>query len=208
MTKSPSLLVSNLVRRYGLRAIIRDIFMEVVAGDVVAITGRNGSGKSTLLRVLADVLSPSEGSVRWRLNSLDLTRDALRKHVGFVAPYLQLYTEFTAWEHVSMVQSLRGLDFSHDNAIQLFEKMGLVSRRDDVLSDYSSGMLQRVRYICALIHQPAFLFLDEPTTNLDRSGIEAVQQLVAAGSIDRVTIIATNESGDLSMCNKRLELSL
>lgn len=107
-----------------------------------------------------------------------------------------------------MVQSLRGLDFSHDNAIQLFEKMGLVSRRDDVLSDYSSGMLQRVRYICALIHQPAFLFLDEPTTNLDRSGIEAVQQLVAAGSIDRVTIIATNESGDLSMCNKRLELSL
>jgi len=205
---APSLVVQNLVRRYGLRSIIRNVSMEVTAGDVVAITGRNGSGKSTLVRMLADVLSPTEGRIVWRLGQTDLGRDRLRQHVGFVAPYLQLYTEFTAWEHVVMVQAMRGLPFNRRRTDRLFEVMNLTDRRDDFLSDYSSGMLQRVRYICALTHAPAFLFLDEPTTNLDVRGIEAVQELIRSEVAARVTVIATNEIEDLAVCNKRLELEM
>lgn len=205
---APALSVKGLTRRYGLRSIIRNITMNIAAGDVVAITGRNGSGKSTLLRMLADLLAPSDGTIEWRIDGADVDRDRLRKHVGLVAPYLQLYTEFSAWEHAVMVQDLRGLPFDESYALSLFNALDLAGRRDDRLSEYSSGMLQRVRFICALVHSPSFLFLDEPTTNLDTTGIAMVHSLIRSGARERVTVIATNEPEDLAVCTKRLELTV
>lgn len=189
-----------------MRAAVRNITMTVGAGDVVAITGRNGSGKSTLIRMLADVLSPTDGEISWKLGDQLIERGNLRKHIGFIAPYLHLYTEFSAWEHVEMVQDLRGLDFDKARGIELFTFFGLLQRKDDRLSDYSSGMLQRVRYVCGLIHCPSFLILDEPTTNLDSTGIKAVHSHIRQEASTRVTVIATNDLEDLTLCNKRLEL--
>lgn len=199
--------VSGLSKRYGLRSIVRGISMEVGAGDVVAITGRNGTGKSTLLRMLADLLTPSDGHIAWKLDGDSIEGNVLRKHVGLVAPYLQLYTEFSAWEHAELAQDLRGLAFDQAYTASLFTALNLIHRRDDRLSEYSSGMIQRVRFICALVHSPAFLFLDEPTTNLDTAGIATAHSLIRAGASQRVTIIATNEPEDLAICTKRLDLS-
>lgn len=204
---SPKLNTVGLTKRFGLRTIFSNISFQLAVGDVLAITGSNGSGKSTLVKLLANVAERTEGSVKWSLQeSLPLPDEELPQHLGFVAPYLQLYSEFTAWEQVEMVQKLRGLPMKEEQAKELFQRFGLLGREHELLRTFSSGMLQRVKFICALIHSPAFLILDEPATNLDQRGIQAMRQLVADGAPNRITIIATNDADDLTMCSLRLEL--
>jgi heme exporter protein A len=123
-----------------------------------------------------------------------------------VAPYLQLYGEFTALEHVELVQDMRGLAVDRTRVAELFDLFGLTPRMNDRIQTYSSGMAQRVKYICALIHRPALLMLDEPRTNLDRTGIEALDRIVRAERATRVTIIATNEPDDLKLCTAMLSV--
>lgn len=203
---NPQLHADRITQRFGLRTIFSNLTLELEAGDVLAVTGHNGSGKSTLLKILANVAKRSAGTMEWRLNGSALTEEELPRHLGFVAPYLQLYTEFTAAEHVDLMQQMRGLATDRGRVDEMFEIFGLAPRRNDVLRTYSSGMLQRVKFICALIHDPAFLLLDEPTTNFDEQGIANVRDFVAARREHRVTIIATNDPADLSMCTKILSL--
>lgn len=203
---STVLQTEGLTKNFGLRRIILDLSIRLEEGDVVGITGDNGSGKSTLLKLLADVLDRSGGSIRYETGGVDVLPGKLGRICGFVAPYLQLYTEFTAWEHVEMVEEMRGNHFDPVMALQLFEEFGIAARRDDALAEFSSGMLQRVKFICALVHSPSFLFLDEPTTNLDRAGIAAIHKAVARDAARRITVIATNDPEDLTLCTKRLDL--
>ncbi|MCC7437087.1 MAG: ABC transporter ATP-binding protein [Armatimonadetes bacterium] len=206
VTVSPELNVARITKRFGLRTIFSNITFQLGAGDALAITGSNGSGKSTLVKVLANVAERTEGSVEWRLQGTALPDEGLPQHLGFVAPYLQLYTEFTAWEHVEMVQKLRGLPMEPQKGKELFQQFGLLGREHELLRTFSSGMLQRVKFICALVHSPPFLILDEPATNLDEQGIQAMRQMIADGAPHRITIIATNDADDLTMCSLRLGL--
>jgi len=198
--------VDNLTKRFGLRTIFSNINLSLSAGDILAVTGRNGSGKSTFLKILANVAELSAGSVRWSRGGGALDQDALPLHLGFVAPYLQLYTEFSAWEHVELMQEMRGLEFDKSYATELFDHFGLAGRRNDRIGTFSSGMLQRVKFICAEIHRPSFLLLDEPMSNLDLQGIAAMRELITRDSDRRITLIATNEEEDVRLCSKMVSV--
>ncbi len=202
----PRLGVSGLAKRFGLRTIFSGLSFELAAGEVLGVTGRNGSGKSTLAKALANVTERNEGDIRWYIAGRAIEEEELPRHLGYVAPYLQLYGEFTAWEQVELVQQMRGLPFDERATLGLFERFGLEGRRHDRVQTFSSGMTQRVKYICALIHRPAFLILDEPTTNLDQHGIEAFHRIVREEAPSRVTILATNDAEDLSLCTATLTI--
>lgn len=201
-----SLRVDNLTKSFGLRTIFAGISFELRAGDIMAITGRNGSGKSTLLKLLANVTESTSGMVAWSIDGETLTPERLPRHIGFVAPYLQLYTEFNAWEHAMLIQEMRGLQFDAAHALELFERFGLAARRNDPIATFSSGMIQRVKFICALLHHPPFLLLDEPMTNLDIHGIATMRDTIIGARESRITIIATNEEDDVRLCNARLSV--
>lgn len=205
-TQGPRLRAEKLTKRFGLRTIFSGIELDLEPGDILAVTGSNGSGKSTLMKLLANVALRSEGTVSWSINGRDIEEERLPSTLGYVAPYLQLYTEFTAWEHVEMMQQMRGLRFDPARALELFERFGLAARRNEPLGTYSSGMLQRAKFICALIHHPPFLLLDEPMSNLDLRGIAAMRELVLAESGSRITLIATNEEEDVRLCTKLLSV--
>ncbi len=196
--------VERLSKRFGLRSILADLTFTLSVGDVLAVTGRNGSGKSTLLKILANVAEHTSGSVRWTLDGTPLNDEQFPSYLGYVAPYLQLYGEFAAWEHIELVQQMRGRTFDPQRAAELFELFELTPRRYDSIDTYSSGMAQRVKFICALIHDPPILLLDEPMSNLDTRGIATMRQLVLAQRSNRITVIATNEEEDVKLCTKRL----
>ena len=201
------IVVEGLAKRFGPREIFSRIGFTLATGDALAVVGHNGSGKSTLMKILANVTEKNSGSIRWRLSGKELSSVDLIPAIGFVAPYLHLYGEFTAWEHTEMLQSLRGLPFPAERASELFALFGLTHRRHDPVKTFSSGMTQRVKFICALLHNPPFLFLDEPTTNLDAAGIEAVHHIVGEERASRITIVATNDPEDRKLCNAMLSLS-
>lgn len=198
--------VEELTKQYDLRPVLAGIGFSLHEGQTLGITGRNGSGKSTLMRILANVLERSSGSVTWFIDASPVKEERLPRHIGFVAPYLQLYTEFTAIEHLDLLSQMRGVSHDAPYASALFERFGLAERLNDPLGSFSSGMLQRVKYVLALAHHPSFLFLDEPMTNLDERGIATIRELVIEEQQDRITVIATNAPDDLSLCTHKLGL--
>lgn len=188
------LVLTNVSKLYGTRRVLHNIGAELVSGDVLLVTGHNGVGKSTLLRLLAGLQQPTAGSIMYTLDGVDHTPVAARVAVSLVGADVQLYRELTAREHLAFVADVRGLrctDFDH-----VLAGVGLSGRGDDLVARFSSGMLQRLRYALATLHEPNVLLLDEPTTNLDAAGIALVERIVGEQRARGITIIATNDPRD------------
>jgi heme exporter protein A len=194
-----------LSKRFDRRTVLRDVSLQAHSGMIFGITGANGSGKSTLLGILAGLITPSAGSVRCIVNSQELAPEERYNSLGFVAPYLTLYEEFSPMELLQLTAQMRGFVFTQDlkqYAWHLLEQVRLSGREHDDIRTFSSGMKQRVKYALALLHSPPMLMLDEPMTNLDLSGMNIVEELVlqhkTAGGL---VVIATNDARDIALCD-------
>ena len=182
------------------------INFELINGSSLAIAGKNGSGKSTLVKIIAGLLSPSSGEVIYQVDGREIDKLDWFKFVGFVAPYLQLYDEFTGYENLEILAKIRGLKSYEAKIKNVLERVNLYSRRDDLVRGYSSGMKQRLKYACALLHDPIVLILDEPTSNLDSEGVEMVWAIAEEQKKNGILIVATNEPEELKMCDEVINL--
>lgn len=201
--------VQNLSISYSHHTnIFSDVSFSVEKGTIFGIYGSNGTGKSTLLKALAHILSPSTGRIELCINGEIITKELTHKNVGVVAPYLTLYDEFTLDELVSIITRLRGLTLNTDYYHHLLNKFYLFHKKEDKVKEFSSGMVQRVRFILATVHQPTFLLLDEPTTNLDESGIDSVFSIINDTKTNNgVVCIATNEKREKNWCTDFIDVS-
>ena len=204
------IVASGIVKRYTARPVMKPVSFEARAGEIVAITGPNGAGKSTLLKIIADVLSPTKGTCAWERSGKQLDRDAIRMSLGFVAPYLELYDELTAAEHVQLVAELKGVPLGASSALDLLDQFGLdpaVARGERRLRAYSSGMKQRVRCAMAFAGAPAALLLDEATSNLDDPGTATVlERAQAAAASGAIVFIATNDARERAIAEREIRL--
>ena len=187
------LTVEKLSKRFGSRKVLTDISFELSTGQSMAIVGPNGSGKSTLLMLLLASLRPSRGTVAYREGSNLLDDAQIRAATSFVSPYLNLYDHLTAEENLIFFSTVSGGHITGKQINTLLSRVGLEGRGSDFVAAYSSGMKQRLKYAVALLNSPAFLFLDEPTSNLDESGKQIVFDLIDEYRSKTILIIATNE---------------
>jgi heme exporter protein A len=197
-----SIAVDGVTRRFNGREIFRPATFTVRAGEVVGITGRNGAGKSTLLKIMAGVLGPSRGRVAYEIDGRAVDGDRLRDAIGFAAPYLALFEEFSAEENLRIAARIRGIRLGSGDAAAMLERVGLPPARRDPIRAYSSGMKQRVKLCFATLHEPPVLLLDEPATNLDADGIADVAAIVEAQRARGCTVIATNDEADIARCDR------
>lgn len=196
----------HIRKKFNRRPVFKDISFIIEPGEVFGITGRNGSGKSTLLRIVGGLLSPSGGSLRFSHGGRDVLPENLYRHIGYVAPYLTLYEEFSAEENIALYARIRGLKYSARDAQTLLERVDLPVDRKDPIRAYSSGMKQRMRLVFAILHQPPLLLLDEPVSNLDAQGISMVYGLVAEFRSRGTVIIATNDAEDIAQCDRSISV--
>lgn len=189
--------LDNIGKTYGRRRVLHNIYAELQTKDSLVVMGSNGIGKSTLLKIIAGLLRPSQGTVRFWVGGVSVGRDHRRDLIGFVGPDVYLYRELTAREHVLFIAQLRGLPVDDAQAAKILARIGLAGREDESVGSFSSGMLQRLRYALALIHRPAILLLDEPTTNLDAAGIALVDDIVAETAQRGIVIVATNDPREM-----------
>lgn len=188
----------NITKIYNRKTIFKNVSFSINQGSAFAITGKNGSGKSTLVKILCGVLSPSKGTVSLSVNDQTILYPDYYPHIGLVSPYLNLYEEFSAEENLQFIKNIRGLDSSSDVfAEELLKEFGIYEHRKKEVKNYSSGMKQRLKYCAALIHHPALLVLDEPSSNLDEYGIEAVRNRMRLQKDKGVLLFATNDKDDL-----------
>ena len=187
------LTVENLSKRFGSRKVLTDISFELSTGQSMAIVGPNGSGKSTLLMLLLASLRPTHGTVTYSEDSTTLDDAQVRAATSFVSPYLNLYDHLTAEENLTFFSTVSGGHVTGKQINSLLSRVGLEGRGSDFVAAYSSGMKQRLKYAVAFLNSPAFLFLDEPTSNLDEAGKQIVFDLIDEFRSTTILIIATNE---------------
>jgi len=206
-TPMPALEASDLARRFGRRVLFRRLSFVLEGGRSLAITGSNGAGKSTLLKVLAGVLRPSKGTVSLSVDGRTLPDDLRPLHTGLVAPYLNVYDGFTARENLAFLARARRLQDSRDRIARALELVSLTPRADDLVSTYSSGMKQRVKYAAAVLAAPSLLLLDEPSSNLDEAGIAMVDAVTAhQRATGGLLVVATNMASEASRCDDILRI--
>jgi len=201
------LTASNVKKVFNRRTIFAGISFSMTSGQTLLVSGRNGSGKSTLVKIISDVLTPSDGEITLHLPR-GSTKDGRFPFVGLVAPYLQVYDEFSALENLDISLRLRGLAARPERALDLLERVGLSGRTNDIVRTFSSGMKQRVKYAMALMHEPAVLLLDEPMANLDAEGMAIVRSTMEEQCTKGILIVATNDLTDLEHFDYQVDLNV
>lgn len=197
----------DLTKTFGRRLIFNELNVEFESGSVYGISGPNGSGKSTLVKIISGLISPTNGRVIHNVGGEEIGEEKLHNYLGFISPYLVLYDEFTAWENLEHISSVRGLAFNRERIEMLLEKLNIYNRRNDLLKTYSSGMKQRVKFIFALQHSPRLLILDEPTSNLDDEGKDKFYEIIREEAQSNLVLIASNEKSDLNLCSTIVNLN-
>lgn len=209
MSGGISISFSDVAKRYDMRVVFRSISGEVDPGEVLVITGPNGSGKSTLLSILCGLLRPTRGEVLYRsADGGNLTRDAWGRHLGVVAPSMAVYEELTAMENLRFYARVRGLALDDGDHRDLLDRVGLDPERKTPVRGYSTGMAQRLKIAQALLHDPAVLFLDEPSSNLDPTGQDWLEECVRSLlEEERTIVLATNDRREMTWGSRNVSLA-
>ncbi|HVN75067.1 MAG TPA: ABC transporter ATP-binding protein [Thermoanaerobaculaceae bacterium] len=196
-------------KRFASRTALAAVTGELRPGRVLVVAGPNGAGKSTLLNILAGVLRPSRGEVTHRDGDAPVPRPHWFEHLGVAAPDMAVYEELTALENLRLFARLRGRRRPDGDLAALLVELGLASREHSrPVGTYSSGMKQRVKLAQAVLHEPAVLLLDEPSSNLDGAGHEAVAGLVARFRPRAAVAVATNDPREMAWGDARIDLAL
>jgi len=197
----------------GPLTIVHDVSLDIAAGESVAVVGASGAGKSTLLALLAGLDTPTAGKI-W-LDGTDLTaldedgRARLRaQRVGFVFQAFHLVPALTALENVMLPLELAGRGDARSGALQALQRVGLKNRVGHYPRQLSGGEQQRVALARAFVTEPAVLFADEPTGNLDTStGQRVGELLIELNSHSRTTLVLVTHEQDLAArCQRTLRM--
>jgi ABC-type multidrug transport system ATPase subunit len=183
----------DVTRHFGRRRAVSRMSFRASRGMILGLLGPNGAGKSTLLAMLATVLRPSSGVIRY--GTLGLSDGAaLRARIGVLGHDLFLYPELTAHENLAFFAGLYGIVDSDARARAALERAGLGTRGDEPVSSFSRGMRQRVALERALIHDPRLALLDEPFTGLDDASTGALLgRLRSLRDSGAIVILATHD---------------
>lgn len=176
---------SNIQKRFGALHVLKGVDLHVQKGEIVSIVGKSGAGKSTLLHILGTLDKADEGLLE--INGTDvgkLHQKALaafrNQNIGFVFQFHHLLPEFTAVENVSIPALIGKMPeaAARKRATELLSYLGLSERLTHKPTQLSGGEQQRVAVARALINQPAVVFADEPSGNLDSSSSQELHQLL------------------------------
>jgi ABC-2 type transport system ATP-binding protein len=183
----------DVSRHFGRRRAVARVTLSARSGDIIGLLGPNGAGKSTLIGMMATLMTPSAGEIRYGEYDARRVGGALRARIGLLAHELHLYPELSARQNLRFFAELHGLDVRHATDAAL-DGAGLTDRADDDVSSFSRGMRQRLALERTLLHQPRLVLLDEPFTGLDdravRTVAERLRRLAGNGAI---VILATHD---------------
>ncbi|MCK4893133.1 MAG: ATP-binding cassette domain-containing protein [Calditrichae bacterium] len=198
---------TDICQRFNRRLIFENISFEVSSGHSLAISGPNGSGKTTLVKIICQLLRPTAGKMLIKNEDELITSHEIYPYLGLVGPYLQLYHNLTAFENYTFFSRIRGRTVDTQEFKSLMGQLGLKSREFDEIRTFSSGMMQRLKYVMAIMHHPEILLVDEPTANLDEEGSEIVYELMESQKKKKILILATNEPEELKFGDEKIILN-
>ena len=185
MEMQPKLLVAkDIWKQYGTVPVLKGVSLELSKGELVSIVGPSGAGKSTLLYIVSSLEKADKGQVFYEAVAIDQLNNQQLAHfrntrIGFVFQFHHLLPEFTAIENIAIPGWIGKQDKKTvaKKALELLDYLGLADKQDKKPHQLSGGEQQRIAVARALINQPAIIFADEPTGNLDSENAHAMHEL-------------------------------
>jgi heme exporter protein A len=186
------IIVKKLVKRFGLKVILRGLDFSVEQGEFVALLGPNGAGKTTFLRILASLSRPSLGQVQVAGHQLPNEAAQVRAKLGVVSHMPLLYPDLTAEENLQFYSSMYGIANAQSRITEVLDMVGLENRRKDLVRTFSRGMQQRLAIGRAVIHNPEVMLFDEPYTGLDQDASEMLDEVLRSVAAEGRTVVMTS----------------
>jgi ABC-2 type transport system ATP-binding protein len=189
----PAIAVRELTRRFGQFVAVDNVSFDVARGEIFGFLGSNGAGKSTTIRMLCGLLEPTSGTAI--VGGVDVKRDpeGVKRRIGYMSQRFSLYELLTVDQNIAFFGGIYGLDAARLAARRRFviEMAGLQGREQTLARDLAGGWRQRLALGCAILHEPAILFLDEPTGGVDPLSRRQFWRLIDALSQSGVTVLVT-----------------
>ncbi len=185
--------IENLTKSFGTFYALKGINLQFNFGEFWMIVGPNGAGKTTLLKIIATLSKPTSGLMRINNFKSKETVVNIRKQIGFIAHQNFLYDNLTARENLKFYAQMYHLKNYSDWIDSRLEQVGLLSRKDDLVKNFSQGMKRRLTIARALLNNPQLILLDEPFSGLDQQGVDTFSALLREFiSPNRITIMTTH----------------
>lgn len=186
----------GLWRRFGEVVAVRDVSLRVRKGEIFGILGPNGAGKSTTVRMLCGILSPSGGSGRVANFDLLREREQVKHCIGYMTQRFSLYDDLTVRDNLKFFAAIYGARGGKHLVKTRLEQSGLAERAGQLVGTLSGGWKQRVALVCATLHEPTILFLDEPTAGVDPVSRREFWQLIHEVALQGTTVVVTTHYMD------------
>jgi ABC-2 type transport system ATP-binding protein len=200
-----TLIVENLTKIYKKHKAIDSISFKANPGEIVGFLGPNGAGKSTTMKIITGFISQTSGNVSICGYDTLKNRYETKKFIGYLPEHNPLYLDLYIKEYLNFCASLYRIGALKRRSLieDVVEKTGLVFEMNKKIGQLSKGYRQRVGLASALLHDPAVLILDEPTTGLDPNQIVEIRKLIKRLSLDKTVILSTHLMQEVEeLCNK------
>ncbi len=187
MATAPAILVSQLAKRFGAVAAVDRLTFDVRPGEIFGLVGPDGAGKTTTLRMLAGVVSPDSGDITVAAHDVVADPEGAKHDLSYMPQRFGLYEDLTVDENIRFYADLFGVPRRRrdEHAQELLAAAGLIEFRRRLAGNLSGGMKQKLGLVCALIHTPRVILLDEPTNGVDpvsrRDFWRILYSLIASG---------------------------
>ncbi len=189
---SEMIAVSQLVKRFGPKVVLRQLDFSVNTGEFVALLGPNGAGKTTFLRILASLARATYGTIRIANYSLPHQAAAVRRRLGVVSHLPLLYGDLSAKENLRFYGKMYAIENLDQRVVDVLELVGLGGRSRDLVRTFSRGMQQRLAIGRAILHDPDVLLLDEPHTGLDQDACAMLDKVLHKVAGEGRTVVMTS----------------
>lgn len=198
------LTLEHLTKDYKDKRAVDDISLTLTPG-VWGLLGANGAGKTTLMRMVAGIMQPSAGEIRYDGEAISVLGQAYRARFGYLPQEFGFYPEFTVIDYLEYVAALKGLSKRqmHSRIDELLKRLTLEDVRRKKISKLSGGMKRRVGIAQALLNEPEVLILDEPTSGLDPGERVRFRNLLSEFAQDRIVLISTHIVSDVEYIANR-----
>lgn len=197
--------LEKISKRYKRDWIFRSVDYHFKSGESYALSGPNGSGKSTFLRVISGHLTPTKGKISFLKKAEKIKLENIHQSLSFAAPYIELLEEFTLFEMINFHKKFK-VFYENMPVEKVIELAYLTENADKEIRFFSSGMKQRVKLALGILSKSDFLIIDEPSTNLDKKGMDWYKTMIEKFHNNRTLIIASNLKEDFDFCNHQLNI--